>query len=65
MASWDIGAVQLEGSAIDIGSVQEAAAVAEGQVITVEMSSLYSLHFAVVLLLLCLIYLIKKRFRDA
>ena len=27
MASWDIGAVQVEGSATDIGAVQAAAAV--------------------------------------
>lgn len=31
MASWDIGAVQLEGGATDIGAVQAAAAVVTGQ----------------------------------
>lgn len=37
-ASWDIGAVQLEGSATDIGAVQASAAIgAGGQVIFVNI----------------------------
>ena len=34
MASWDIGAVQLEGGATDIGAVQASAAVAAGGIMT-------------------------------
>lgn len=41
-ASWDIGAVQLEGSATDIGSVQAAAAAPTGgQVIFINSSMGY------------------------
>lgn len=56
-ASWDIGAVQLEGGATDIGAVQESAAIGapSGQVIMIQMTAVP------IILILAVICLVRSR----